>query len=144
VKPCRRARGLATSVLKLAKRQSDQLHAQRVHPGPDEDPHPCAPRPTGTEPPLGPGLGAGGGALTVTVTPRVLGWFRVTVISAAVLLILATLLTDLGITFDQNLLLLQLDLKREGNVAVWYSSAILLLVAATALVIATRAPVDAP
>jgi hypothetical protein len=77
------------------------------------------------------------GGITLSITPVVLSMFKVAVIAAAGLLILVTLLSDLGITFDDNMLLQQFDLKREGNVAVWYSSAILLLcgIAATAIAI---------
>jgi hypothetical protein len=52
------------------------------------------------------------------------------------LLILATLLSDLGMTLPRGFG--QFDLKLEGNFAAWYSSALLLLAGGAALLISVR------
>jgi len=63
----------------------------------------------------------------------------VAMIALDVLLILATLLWDLG--FDLPRGFGQLDLEQEGNFATWYSSALLLIAGSTALMIAFSAPI---
>jgi len=83
------------------------------------------------------------GEIVVTLSPAVLAALKLVLSFAAGLLILVTLLSDLGITFDDNMLLQQFDLKREGNLAVWYSSTILLLCGIAALAIAIRTSGDA-
>lgn len=59
-------------------------------------------------------------------------------ISLDVLLILVTLLWDLGVDLPRGFG--QLDLELEGNFATWYSSALLLIAGSTALMIAFGAP----
>jgi hypothetical protein len=58
------------------------------------------------------------------------------------LLILATALSDLKHTIVANLIGMQLDLKLEGNFAVWYSSMVLLLGAMGAFAIGARTWID--
>lgn len=64
--------------------------------------------------------------------------FYYCVLAGNLLLILMTLLSDLGFAFAKHRVLLQLDLKQEGNIAVWYSSTILLLAGLAALAISSR------
>ena len=66
--------------------------------------------------------------------------FYVALVGGTALLLLATALSDLRLTIVANSIGAQLDLKREGNVAVWYSSAVLLMAAAAAFATATRSP----
>lgn len=60
----------------------------------------------------------------------------VTLSLASGILILVTLLSDLEVGVVANTWGRQLNLKAEGNIAVWFSSAVLLLAAAAALTIA--------
>jgi len=60
----------------------------------------------------------------------------VTILCANVLLMLGTLLSDLGVTVPWGFG--QFDLKLEGNFATWYSSGLLLLAAGAALLISMR------
>jgi hypothetical protein len=76
-------------------------------------------------------------ALHFSLSARVLRRFYQLVWGMNALVISATAATDLG--FAQRGLLL-LDLKLERNVAVWYSSTLLLLTAFAALAIAAQVP----
>jgi hypothetical protein len=64
-------------------------------------------------------------------------------IAGAVILVLVTLLTDLGFEFENvklNRALLLFDLKLEANVAVWYSSTLLFVTGIAALLVAAQTP----
>jgi hypothetical protein len=53
--------------------------------------------------------------------------------------IVVTAASDLGFSFTQHRLVLQFDLKLEGNIAAWYSSTLLLLTGLAALAISADA-----
>jgi hypothetical protein len=78
--------------------------------------------------------------LQILVHDSTVRWFYQAIIGTGILLILVTGASDLGLPFAQKGLILQLDLKREGNVAVWYSSMLLLLGAFSALAISASLP----
>ncbi len=67
------------------------------------------------------------GPLALEVPARALAWGGVLVVAIDALLIVTTLLSDLGVALAQGGLGQQFDLKLEGNFAVWYSSVLLLL-----------------
>lgn len=64
--------------------------------------------------------------------------FYYCLVAGNLLLILMTLLSDLGFAFTKHRVLVQFDLKQEGNIAVWYSSTILLLAGLAAFIISSR------
>jgi len=64
-------------------------------------------------------------------------------IAGTALLILVTLVTDLGFEFEHphlNRVMMLFDLKLEGNIAVWFSSTLLVVTGIAALFIAAQMP----
>jgi hypothetical protein len=74
-------------------------------------------------------------ALTLRISAAGVRHFYACVILSDVLFALMTLLSDLKQPLAANYVASHFDLKREGNVAVWYSSALLLLTSAAALAV---------
>ena len=78
-------------------------------------------------------------ALQLSVSEQTLRRFYQLIFVANALVIFVTAASDVGLAFAQRGIL-QLDLKLEGNVAVWYSSTLLFLTALAALAISTHVP----
>lgn len=78
--------------------------------------------------------------LQVRLSSRAIHWLYAIVVAADLLCIALTAMSDLGWSFIPAALVTQGDLKEEGVLAVWYSSALLLLNGLACLCVAFRGP----